>query len=187
MNQIIICCNLLKYIYCGISVPNLISIIRELNEEKNEKSIINSFNTLPILCFLVNIPDQILKYYISEYNNMLFNSINSIIILTNGYYNYPTSVFHTFIKHLLSSSYNFTYNVAKEIWPEKDYNYTSYDTGKEINHFWQKYLNEGKCIIHFINRLDINNQNKFLKWVLTNKIQINTNKIQNTIQINTNK
>ncbi len=51
-----------------------------------------------------------------------------------------------------SMQYNFSYDIA------------SYIFGKDIDHFWSKWLVSNDNILNFLNSLDILNRKKMLEW-----------------------
>ena len=56
---------------------------------------------------------------------------------------------------------NMTKELCEEIWSEKEFNYKDWDTGKDINHFWKKWLEDKGNALIFWNRIDIG-----CKWKL---------------------
>lgn len=58
---------------------------------------------------------------------------------------------------------SFDYNTAKEIWPEKDFNYL------EENHFWNKFLECDRNPVFFYSRLDPVNRKKLYRYIMNKK------------------
>ena len=69
------------------------------------------------------------------------------------------------IKKFARLEEEFNAKICCDIWPEDKWVYPS-DGNKENNHFWKKWKTSSeKCIVSFINRLDIDNKYKLFGYI----------------------